>query len=98
MWMRSGFAWGVGAALALLILAGEADARGGRLSGRAVGPGLGSNPRSYGVGPHLRRDGTFVSPHRRSTPNREWRDNWSTSPNTNPDTGRIGTHVTPPQK
>jgi hypothetical protein len=85
-------------AFVLAFLVGDAEAGGGRFGGRSLGPGYGSNPRSYSVRPYVRRDGRFVSPHRRSTPNREWRDNWSTKPNVNPYTGKDGTQVNPLSK
>lgn len=77
----------------LVVASGEAEARGGRYGGRSIGPGTGSNPRSYSIRPHSRRDGTSVTPHRRSTPNRGWRDNWSTKGNVNPYTGRKGSRL-----
>jgi hypothetical protein len=41
---------------------------------------------------HYRKDGTYVPPHTRSAPNKSYNDNWSTSPNTNPNTGKQGTN------
>jgi hypothetical protein len=41
---------------------------------------------------HYRRDGTYVQPHMRSTPDSSYNNNWSTYPNTNPYTGQQGTH------
>ena len=38
---------------------------------------------------HFRRDGTWVQPHFRSSPNRNPFDNWSFPGNLNPHTGRI---------
>lgn len=43
---------------------------------------------------HVRRDGVYVPPHHRTTPNDTLRDNYSTQGNTNPYTGRPG-HVNP---
>ncbi len=40
---------------------------------------------------YYRKDGTYVAPHYRSSPDRSYNNNWSTSPNTNPYTGRQGT-------
>jgi hypothetical protein len=40
---------------------------------------------------YTRRDGTYVAPHWRSTPDRSYNNNWSTSPNVNPFTGQQGT-------
>lgn len=40
---------------------------------------------------HIRSDGTFVQGHHRTAPNRTTLDNYSTSPNINPYTGKQGT-------
>lgn len=40
---------------------------------------------------YVKRDGTYVAPHVRSSPNRSTYDNWSTRGNTNPYTGQAGT-------
>ena len=40
---------------------------------------------------YTRRDGTYVQPHYRSSPNKSYNDNWSVRPNVNPYTGRQGT-------
>jgi hypothetical protein len=37
-----------------------------------------------------RKDGTFVQPHMRSTPDSSYNNNWSVSPNVNPFTGQQG--------
>lgn len=42
---------------------------------------------------YYRSDGTYVQPHVRSAPNKSYNDNWSTSPNTNPYTGKQGTNA-----
>ena len=41
---------------------------------------------------YTRSDGTYVQPHTRSAPNKSYNDNWSTSPNTNQNTGKQGTN------
>lgn len=38
-----------------------------------------------------RKDGTYVAPHRRTTPDSSRSNNWSTRGNVNPYTGREGT-------
>lgn len=43
------------------------------------------------VNGYYRKDGTYVQPHHRSSPNRNANDNWSTKGNTNPYTGQQGT-------
>jgi hypothetical protein len=39
---------------------------------------------------YYRKDGTYVSPHYRSSPNATSSDNWSTKGNVNPHTGEVG--------
>jgi hypothetical protein len=46
---------------------------------------------SNSVGGYFKRDGTYVAPHYRTNPNQTRNDNWSTAPNVNPYTGRVGT-------
>tara|TARA_B100001079_G_C15973813_1_gene324499 strand:- start:194 stop:442 length:249 start_codon:yes stop_codon:yes gene_type:complete len=43
------------------------------------------------VNGYYRSDGTYVQGHYRSSPNSSKQDNWSTSGNTNPYTGKKGT-------
>ena len=45
---------------------------------------------------HFRSNGTYVQPYYRSTADGNFYNNWSTYPNVNPYTGRIGTRLTPP--
>lgn len=40
---------------------------------------------------YVKKDGTYVAPHYRSSPNSSKNDNWSTRGNTNPYTGEKGT-------
>jgi hypothetical protein len=49
-----------------------------------IGPGTGSNTQSHGVRGTIRKDGTYVAPHRQSNPDKSFNNNWSTNPNTNP--------------
>jgi hypothetical protein len=42
-----------------------------------------------------REDGTYVRPHYRSDPDGDFSNNWSTYPNVNPYTGKIGTRIMP---
>lgn len=44
------------------------------------------------VNGYYRRDGTYVQPHMRSSPNSNTMDNWSTRGNTNPYTGTTGSN------
>ncbi len=40
---------------------------------------------------YTKKDGTYVAPHNRTSPNGTQRDNWSSKGNTNPYTGKEGT-------
>ena len=42
---------------------------------------------------YTKKDGTYVAPHWRSSPDSSVNNNWSTSPNVNPFTGQQGTHT-----
>jgi hypothetical protein len=42
---------------------------------------------------YTKGNGTYVEPHYRSSPNQYKSDNWSTSGNTNPYTGKRGTNT-----
>lgn len=44
---------------------------------------------------YYRQNGTYVRPHYRSDPDGDFSNNWSTYPNVNPYTGKIGTERTP---
>lgn len=45
------------------------------------------------VNGYMRKNGTYVQPYQRSSPNSTTLDNWSTQGNTNPYTGKRGTHA-----
>jgi hypothetical protein len=64
----------------------------------APGPGTGSKGQSTQVRGYLKKDGKYVAPSRRSTPDHNFRNNWSTKGNTNPTTGKQGTQVEPPKQ
>ena len=51
---------------------------------------------SHSVRGHVRKDGAYVQPHRATNRNDTQRDNWSSKPNVNPNTGKPGTKE--PQK
>jgi hypothetical protein len=51
-----------------------------------------SSAHANSVSGYIRRDGTYVQPYQRSAPNSFQYDNYSTSGNTNPFTGKRGTH------
>lgn len=79
-----------------LVVSGAAEARktsGSRSS--SPGYGTGSKSSSTSVRGYTKKNGTYVAPSRRSTPDSTTRNNWSTKPNTNPYTGKQGTRVTP---
>jgi hypothetical protein len=56
-----------------------------------------SGYRNYGsskttnVHGYTKKDGTYVAPHHRTSPNNTQRDNWTSKPNQNPYTGKDGT-------
>lgn len=47
------------------------------------------------VNGYYRKNGTYVKPHMRSSPDSSFRNNWSTVGNVNPYTGKKGTKTTP---
>lgn len=55
-------------------------------------PSSGSQGGPVWVNGYYRRDGTYVQPHYRTAPDGNISNNWSTSPNVNPYTGKTGTH------
>ncbi|MBX3150418.1 hypothetical protein KF728_09740 [Candidatus Obscuribacterales bacterium] len=52
--------------------------------------------KSVSVRGYYRKDGTYVRPHMRSSPDGNFYNNWSTKGNYNPYTGEEGTRLTPP--
>lgn len=54
-------------------------------------PRYGNSSGTTGVRGYSKKDGTYVSPHHRTAPNSTQRDNWSSKPNVNPYTGKVGT-------
>jgi len=57
-------------------------------------PGTGSKSSSLYVHGYMKRNGTYVNSYRRSTPDHNFNNNWSTKGNINPYTGKKGTRVT----
>ena len=49
--------------------------------------------RDVAVRGYTKDNGTYVQPHHRSSPNEYKNDNWSTSGNSNPYTGKSGTNT-----
>lgn len=77
------------AAFGLFVAPASADTWGG--SGSSVWSGSSSNSSSTYVDGYQRSNGTYVSPHYRTTPNSSVYDNYSYRGNYNPYTGRTGT-------
>ena len=46
---------------------------------------------SHSVKGYIKKDGTYVAPHRQTNSNSTQKDNWSSKPNVNPYTGKKGT-------
>lgn len=70
----------------VLVMSTPAFARGSHSTG------TGSKMSSTSVRGHVTKKGAYVAPHRRSTADRSKTNNWSTKGNTNPYTGKRGTH------
>jgi hypothetical protein len=62
------------------------------------GPGTGSKSQSTNVKGYVKKDGTYVAPHKRSAPDKNFNNNWSTKGNSNPYTGKPGSQRSPPVK
>lgn len=70
---------------AMLFVSGATvEARGG--GGKGGGKGGTVNVR-----PYTKKDGTYVTPHHRTAPDKSKDNNWGTKGNTNPYTGKPGT-------
>lgn len=54
-------------------------------SSKSHGSSKTTNVRGY-----TKKDGTYVAPHKRTSPNGTQRDNWTSKPNQNPYTGKDG--------
>jgi hypothetical protein len=77
-----------------LAVPAEAKSRSGTKSYKSSA-GTGSKASSTRVKGHVTKQGKYVAPHRRSTPDKNTRNNWSTKGNTNPYTGKRGTRDAP---
>ena len=84
-------------ALALVTASTASIAKGGSHSG-ATASGTGSKSSSTHVNGYVKKDGTYVAPHNKSTPDKKFENNWTTKGNDNPTTGASGTRTTEPQK
>ena len=58
--------------------------------------GTGSKQSSTNVKGYTKKDGTYIAPSKRSTPDSKVNNNWSTSGNTNPYTGKQGSKAGSP--
>ncbi len=76
------------AGLLLVGIAGISEAK-RKSSGSSYGTG--SSSKSESVGGYTRKDGTYVSPYKRTKANSTDDDNYSTKGNYNPWTGKTGT-------
>lgn len=76
-------------------LAANANARSSKSS---YGPGTGGKAASTSVRAHVTKQGVYVPPHQRTTPDKTINNNWSTKPNSNPYTGKEGSRTEPPAK
>lgn len=70
----------------------------GATYGAAPAAGTGSKASSTHVKGYAKKDGTYVAPHDKSTPDTKFENNWTTKGNENLRTGKDGTRVTEPQK
>ena len=59
-------------------------------SGSAISKSASSGSGTHSVKGYVKRDGTYVQPHRATNPNHTQRDNLSSKPNVNPYTGKPG--------
>jgi hypothetical protein len=64
----------------------------------ALGPGTGSKASSARVSGYTKKDGTHVDSYRKSTPDKSFKNNWSTKGNVNLATGKAGTRLAKPGK
>jgi|SRR5690348_8591044 len=79
-------------AAAVLFCAGAAQAKTHHYHAPRVSTYHASKARSVvPVRGYIKRDGTYVMPSHRTSPNHTKFDNWSSKPNVNPYTGKAGT-------
>jgi hypothetical protein len=83
-----------------VLVPNSAFARGGHSDrkGPSTGPGTGAKTSSTHVSGYTKKDGTHVGGYSRTTPDKNFKNNWSTKGNENPRTGKEGTKVTPSRK
>ena len=76
---------------------GSATAKGGSHS-ISTGPGTGSKSSATHVHGYTKKDGTYVEPHQRTTPDKKFENNYTTKGNQNTATGKDGSRVTDSDK
>ena len=69
-----------------------------RSSTSHASPGTGAKSQSTQVKSYVKKDGTYVQSARRTTPDKNFNNNYSTKGNSNPYTGKQGSRVDPPKK
>lgn len=84
-----------GLALASALAMTPAFARGGGHHSSS-GSHSRSGPGAHTVRSYVTKRGTYVKEHRETNADGHFDNNWSTKGNVNPDTGKAGTRVTPP--
>lgn len=70
----------------------------GKKGSGTASPGTGSKSSSTYVKSHIKKDGTFVEGHRRSSSDQKFENNWTTKGNENLYSGKDGTRLTPSEK
>lgn len=83
-------------AVAVITISFSAAARGGHGGGHGghsprAATGTGSKAAHEHVSGYTKKNGTYVTPHDRSTKDSTKTNNWSTKGNVNPETGKKGT-------
>jgi hypothetical protein len=75
-----------------LAMSGAAIAKGGHGDGLHMPSyGTGAKAEHSHVNGYVKKDGTYVAPHDKSTPDHTKNNNWDTKGNYNPETGKAGT-------
>ena len=78
-------------AIVISLFSLSAFAKGGSGHSHTYSSGTGAKAEHTHVDGYTKKDGTYVAPHDRSTPDSTKNNNWSTKGNANPETGKLGT-------
>jgi hypothetical protein len=81
----------VGLSLAILLTAHSAQAKGHGHSKSAKKSSGAESSSTERVKGYTKKNGTYVAPHDKTTPDHDKTNNWSTKGNVNPETGKPGT-------